>query len=144
MAVPSPAFGRSVADDQEPANRRWSPSEALAADVLSQPMLLVEPPDELLDRDELRFDLDDDGGACSVMGGEDVNRTSLAVSRIRDLENDLPAVMLEDPAGIRSSPACSSSSNRSRSGPRQLSTSDPRIFSARRIERTLLRLSVSR
>ena len=98
----APSRARSR-DHDEPTRPDRIPAEPLSAKKSSrEPQLLIGLSDQLLYRDEVRFDLFDKNRPRPGMSCQDVDRASFAVDRIRHLDLDLPAQRAKTPYRDRS------------------------------------------
>jgi hypothetical protein len=89
--------GRGLRENQQPHDRPAPPPEPLRRDRPSVARLLVELPNRLLDRRELRFHLDDEQHQGPGFECEQVDRPALAVDRVRDLDLHEPAGNTQPP-----------------------------------------------
>jgi hypothetical protein len=91
-------------DHEQPGYCGGSPAEPLEADAAGQPHLRVVSTEHLLDRGQLRLELDDEQRPRARCH-EKIDRAALAEDRERNLRRDLPARRLQEP-GRRFSEAC--------------------------------------
>ena len=127
-----PAAIRPTLTDDEPGRDRHRIPATLLRDPRRQPPLPVERPDQLVDVDDLRLELDDQQCAPTRMPGQDVDHAALAVDRERDFGRQDPGRQLarNRRATDSWSAECRRLISRSRSPPRQRGTRSSRISSA--------------
>lgn len=93
QVVPSnvPAWSRLVGEHQQPGEVRRPPPEALGDDLRCQPNLRVVTPQRLLDRRDLRLDLDHEQRSARGVPCHQVDRPALAEDGKGHLGPRLPA-----------------------------------------------------
>jgi hypothetical protein len=101
MAGPSTSHSNRPRQHEQSTNRTRAPTKSLERDLPPESLLLIESSDRLLDRDQLRLDLNHERHRARSMNGEDIDRTTLAVYGIGHLDRDLLPQSVEEPRCLR-------------------------------------------